>query len=133
MDFTNEMVFGFPGPNLCLLGNEADFRKLAELSVELTNHLQRTTVELQEQHFVENVGEERKVIFTSKAGGDLLAILNKNGDLQFELDSRVWERLFRYFVLMSWYKRTYYLNAHENCFDDFSLKQDVNFICSSAF
>jgi hypothetical protein len=25
VDFTNEVVFSFEGPNLCLLGNEDDF------------------------------------------------------------------------------------------------------------
>lgn len=133
IDFTNEMVFSFPGPTLCLLGNEQDFQRLAQAIVILTNRLQETSFELHALDFMENEGEDKRIIFSSKADARQLAILNENEDLIFELSHNVWERLFKFFVLMSWNKSTYYLNAEENHLDDLRLKQDVNFVCSSSF
>ena len=133
IDFTNEMIFSFPGPNICFLGNEIDFRKLAESILELTDNDKPGSLELLSLGFVESAGEKRKIIFSSKVEAKQLAVFNESGDVIFELDPKVWERLFRYFVLMSWYKRTYYLNAYEDCLYDLGLVQDVNFICSSGF
>lgn len=131
--FTNEMVFSFEGPNLCLLGNEKDFRELAESILELTDISKSDSIELSSLKFIEYDGERKSIFFISKEGANSLGILTKDDKLIFELDPRYWERLFRYFVLMSWYKRTYYLNADENCLDDLLLEQECNFICSSGF
>jgi len=133
IDFTNEMVFSFEGPNLCLLGNENDFRKLAESILDLTDATRSCSIDLLKLDFVEVEGIKKNILFSSNKGAKLLGKLNSNGELIFELDTRYWERLFKYFILMSWYKRTYYLNADENCLDDLDLEQECNFICSSGF
>jgi hypothetical protein len=131
--FTDEMVFSFDRPNLCLVGNENDFRKLAEAILDLTDVSKPYSIELSSLDFMEYDGEEKRILFLSKSGSKKLGILNEVGELIFELDPRYWERLFKYFVLMSWYKRTYYLNEYENCLDDLLLEQECNFICSSGF
>ncbi len=133
VDFTNEMVFGFPGPTLCLLGNEHDFQRFAQAVVILTNRLQETSFKLLDLNFIENVGEHKSIILSSKADGNHLAVLNKNEELIFELSPTIWERLLKFFVLMSWNKSTYYLNVNENHLDGLELRQDVNFVCSSSF
>lgn len=133
IDFTNEMVFSFEGPNLCLLGNELDFKKFAESIVDLTNTLKEIDIEILKLDFVNINGEEKDIIFSSKKDGNKLGVFNDRSQLVFELDWRYWERLFKYFVLMSWDKKTYYLNSNENCLDDFELEQKCNFICSSEF
>src|SRR5688572_14981876 len=131
--FTNETVFSFGGPNLCFLGNELDFRSLAESIVDLTDGSKSRLIELINLNFIEIEGEQKRIIFSSKLNANKLGTYDNNGALLFELDPRYWERLFKYFVLMSWYKRTYYLNIDENCLDDLDLIQEYNFICSSAF
>jgi hypothetical protein len=133
VEFTHEMVFGFGGPNLCLLGNEIDFKKLAESILVLTDSSRSHSIELMDLDFVKNEAEEKRIIFSSKEGAQQLGTFNNNGELIFELDSKYWERLFKYFVLMSWHKRTYYLNFDEDCLNDLELDQDCNFICSSEF
>jgi hypothetical protein len=131
--FTHEMIFSFEGPNLCLLGNESDFRKLAESIVEFTDVSQSCTVDLLSLDFIQYEGEEKSIFFSSKKEANKLGFFASESELVFELDPKYWERLFRYFVLMSWYKRTYYLNAIEDCLFDLNLEQDCNFICSSGF
>lgn len=126
------MIFGFNGPNLCLLGNENDFKQLAQLVAELTDNSRSISIELSTLEFMEYDGEEKPVLFISKKGANHLGIL-RDDKLIFELDPRNWERLFKYFVLMSWNKCTYYLNEYENCLDDLLLEQECNFICSSGF
>lgn len=133
VDFTHEMIFSFEGPNLCLLGNENDFRKLAESLVDLTDVSQTCTVDLLSLDFIQNEGEEKNIFFSSKKGANKLGFFSGESELVFELDPKYWERLFKYFVLMSWYKRTYYLNTNEDCLIDLNLEQDCNFICSSEF
>ena len=132
IDFTNEIVFSFNGPNLCMLGNENDFLQLAKVVSELTG-ANGVNIELKKQHFVKYTGDNKEVIFTSKTGSNLLGTFDNNGRLLFELDPRYWERLFKYFVLMSWNKSTYYLNEYESCLNDLKLIQECNFICSSEF
>ena len=133
VDFTNDRVFGFDGPNLCLLGNESDFRKLAESLLELMDGNKPGRIDIAKLDFAKIEGEEKRILFLSKNGANSLGIINSAGDLIFELDSRVWERLFPYFVLMSWDKKTYYLNEYENGLNDLGLEQECNFICSSEF
>lgn len=132
VDFTNNMVFGFNGPNLCLLGNEEDFMKLSKSIVDLTG---KTGVNmcLLNLDFIEKVGVDKEIIFASKVDAKLLGVLEDENKVLFELDPRYWDRLFKYFVLMSWDKRTYYLNEYEDCLKDLGLKQECNFICSSEF
>ncbi len=132
VDFTNETVFSFNGPNLCLLGNEEDFLHLSKSISDLTG-ANGITVDLLKLNFVTKVGEDKRIIFASKSGSKSLGIFDSNKDLVFELDYRYWERIFKYFVFMSWRKSTYYLNEYENCLSDLELKQDCNFICSSEF
>jgi hypothetical protein len=133
VEFTHEMIFSFGGPNICLLGNEIDFRNLAESILVLTDSSKPYLFELTNLDFIKNQGEEKQIIFSSKRNAQQFGTFNNNGDLIFALDSKYWERLFKYFVMMSWYKRTYYLNADEDCLSDLELEQDCNFICSSEF
>ena len=133
VDYTEEMVFSFDGPNLCLLGNEEDFKRLALSLLDLTIPNERHTLLLKDLDFLENVGKESQIIFSSKPDSNLLGKLDINGNLFFELDPRYWERIFKYFALMSWEKRTYYLNQNEDCLIDLQLLQECNLICSSKF
>jgi hypothetical protein len=133
INFTNEIVFGFDGPNLCLLGNEDDFSKLAKSISDLTALGITKTIDLLSLDFVVNDGENKQIVFVSKSGSKLLGVFDEDNKLVFELDPRYWERLFKYFVFMSWKKSTYYLNEYENCLSDLELKQECNFICSSEF
>jgi hypothetical protein len=132
IDFTNDTIFGFDGPNLCLLGNEGDFKNLAESILPLTVPDQQTSMELASFQFMTNVGDEKSIIFSSKNSASYLGIF-RNEVLIFELDSRYWERLFKFFVLMSWKKSTYYLNSFEDCLRDLPLDQECHLICSSEF
>jgi len=131
-DFTNDMVFGFNGPNLCLLGNEEDFLKLSKSIIDLTGEI-GISINLLSLDFIEKAGENKNIFFSSKANANLLGVFDNKNNLVFELDPKYWDRLFKYFVLMSWDKRTYYLNEYENCLNDLGLKQECNFICSSEF
>jgi hypothetical protein len=133
VDFTNETVFSFGGPNLCLLGNEVDFRKLAESILDLTDSTRSFSMDLMSLDFVKNTGEAKRIVFSSKKNAVQFGTFNNNNELIFELDPKYWERLFKFFVLMSWYKRTYYLNVDEDLLSDLELDQDCNFICSSGF
>lgn len=130
--FTNKMVFGFNGPNLCLLGNENDFLNLAKTISPLTGE-NGLNIKLNSLNFVRIDGEPKDIIFSSKEKSNLLGVFDDGGRLIFELDYRYWERIFKYFILMSWKKSTYYLNEYENYLNDLELIQDCNFICSSEF
>lgn len=132
VEFTNELVFSFDGPNLCLLGNEEDFLQLAKAISDLTG-ASGISVQLLQFSFAVRTGEDKEIIFSSKNDAKLLGVFDKDEKLVFELDPKYWERLFKYFVLMSWQKSTYYLNAYENCLSDLGLEQECNFICSSQF
>jgi len=134
LELTNERVFSFDGPNLCLLGNPQDFRLLAEAILQLTGSVEGSkTVELTELPFIKVTGDKRSVLFSCKKDSRCLGSVNQAGDAIFELDGRVWERLFILFTLMSWNKCTYYLNAYESYLSDLNLAQECNFICSSEF
>ena len=132
VDFTNEVIFSFEGPNLCLLGNEDDFLQLSK-SISILTGASGITIDLLKLNFITKVGDDKNIIFASKSGSKLLGVFDNRENLLFELDPRYWERLFKYFILMSWSKKTYYLNAYENCLCDLELKQNCNFICSSEF
>jgi hypothetical protein len=132
LDYTNETVFSFDGPNLCLLGNEADFLQLAKSIVDLTGK-NGVSIDLLDMDFIESAGEQIKVIFSSKKGSKNFGVWDNDETLLFELDYHLWDRLFKYFILMSWKKTTYYLNANESYLSDLELSQDCNFICSSEF
>ena len=84
-------------------------------------------------NFVRNEGEEIEIYFSSRSEANLLGTFDNNNRLLFELDPRYWERMFKYFILMSWDKKTYYLNNYEDCLSDLDLEQECNFICSSEF
>lgn len=130
IDYTDENVFGFNGPNLCFLGNEDDFRKLALAISDLTT-IESKVIFLSSEDFIYEE-DSKRVIFISKKNSNQFAKVIGEGIL-FELDMKIWERIFKYFVFLSWGKKTYYLNAGEDCFKDLSLDQDCNFICSSEF
>jgi len=132
VNFINDIIFGFGGPNLCLLGNEDDFKTLAQLVLDLTDPGKPRSIELIKLLPFENEGIYKEIIFCSNPGAANLGAL-KDGKLIFELDSRYWERLFKFFVLMSWNKATYYLNADDSSLEDLKLVQECNFICSSQF
>ena len=132
VDFTNEVVFSFEGPNLCLLGNENDFLQLAKSVSDLTG-ANGIDIELLKLDFVTKTGDDKEIFFKSKSGSKLLGVFDKDNRLVFELDPRYWERIFKYFILMSWKKSTYYLNEYESCLSDLELEQECNFICSSEF
>jgi hypothetical protein len=131
--FTTKRVFSFDGPNLCLLGDEEDFLKLAKSISELTALGVTKSIDVLSLDFTIKDGQDKEIIFASKSGSKLLGVFDSGGKLVFELDPRYWERLFKYFVLMSWQKSTYYLNEYENCLNDLQLEQECNFICSSEF
>ena len=133
IDFTQERVFGFNPPNLCFLGQEEDFLNLAKAISDLTAFGLSTKIDLSKLDFITNVGEKVNIQLVSKESSNLLAVFKDENSILFELDSRAWERLFKYFVFLSWKKTTYYLNVNENCLSDLYLKQDCNFICSSEF
>lgn len=132
VDLTDETVFSFEGPNLCLLGQEDDFLKLSKSVIDLTGS-NGITIDLLNLDFATKVGQDGQILFASKSGSKSLGIFVDSDILLFELDQRYWERLFKYFILMSWKKTTYYLNEYENCLSDLGLKQECNFICSSEF
>jgi hypothetical protein len=133
INFTTTRVFGFDGPNLCLLGNEEDFLKLAKGIRDLTALGLTKSIDILDFDFITKDGEDKDILFLSKDGSKSLGVFDNVGKLLFELDPRYWERIFKYFVFMSWAKSTYYLNAYENCLDDLELEQECNFICSSEF
>lgn len=132
VDFTQEMVFGFSGPNLSLLGNEGDFKKMAQVIIDLTVP-NPNSIEITSLDFVQNTGDIIKVLFRSQPNGEKFGIFSESHVLVFELDDRYWERIFKFFVLMSWDKKTYYLNSFEDCLRDLPLDQECHLICSSEF
>lgn len=132
IDFTNEIVFSFNGPNLCFLGEESDFLKLAKAISELSGS-NDLSIDILKLDFVSNIGDKIQILFSSKKDARLFGVFDKENNLVFELDHRFWDRIFKYFILMSWGKSTYYLNSNENCLFDLNLVQDCNFICSSEF
>src|ERR1700733_5732673 len=101
-DLTNEMVFSFNGPNLSMLGNMSDFRMLSESILELTDPFKEFIVELNKLKFILSEGLSIPIKFSSKKGAKNYAVFDNKSSLIFELDSRYWERIFKYFVLMSW-------------------------------
>jgi hypothetical protein len=134
VDFTYEMVFSFEGPNLCLLGNEEDFKMLGKAILDLTVPNKSSNIEITNLNFAEMTGDRVKIIFASKQGADIFGKIVEDGKLLlFELDNRYWERILNLFALMSWDKRTYYLNSFEDCLKDLALDQEVHLICSSEF
>jgi hypothetical protein len=104
MDLTFEMLFGFDGPNLCLLGNEDDFQKLAKAISDFTALTTIEPLNIRTLGFVENVGLDKKIIFSAEKGQRLLGVFDHNKNILFKLDPKVWERIFKYFVFMSWRK-----------------------------
>ncbi|TDW97635.1 hypothetical protein EDB95_5487 [Dinghuibacter silviterrae] len=133
VDLTYESVFGFDGPNLCLLGNEGDYAKLAKSISEFTAVTTCPSINIRSLDFVENEGLDKAIIFSSELGANTLGVFDNDQNLIFKLDPRIWERIFKYFVFMSWKKSTYYLNCYENALSDLDLIQECNFICSSEF
>lgn len=134
IDFTYEMVFSFEGPNLCLLGNEEDFKKLGKAIVDLTVPDTSNSIDITDLDFAEITGAKVKIIFASKQSADTFGKIVDDGRLLlFELDNRYWERILNLFAFMSWDKRTYYLNSFEDCLKDLPLDQEVHLICSSEF
>src|SRR5687768_2645150 len=123
IEFTYEVIFGFEGPNLCLLGNKKDFQKLGEVIANLTIPNDSKLIEITILDFVEVTGDDRiKVLFSSKPGAENFGNINEEKDvLLFELDDRYWERIFKFFAFMSWDERTYYLNSFEDCLQDLPL------------
>ena len=65
--------------------NEEDFKKLADSLLDLTISDIVINIQLSSLNFMVNVGEERKVIFSSKNGSDSLGVF-KDNDLIFELN-----------------------------------------------
>jgi hypothetical protein len=131
IDFTYETIFGFEGPNLSLLGNENDFLLFAKAIVDLTG-IEGREIEINALQFVKSENLNNRIFFKRITGSNKLGYIDNNGNLRFELDKVYWDRIFRYLILMSWEQSTYYLNA-EDCFNDFQLEQECNFICSSEY
>src|SRR5687768_10714896 len=116
IDLTDEIVFSFLGPNLCILGNEEDFKKLASTILDLTIPNSNNSIELSKLNFIALEGKRANIVFSSKLGSKVLGKFDQKYEtLTFELDPRYWERIFKYFILMTWGKKTYYLNANEDC------------------
>lgn len=132
IDFTNEMVFSFEGPNLCMLGTPENFKTLAKIILELTDTRTNKEIDITKLDFVEVSGNS-KVIFSSKKGAHSWGMLSTNNSILCELDPRIWERIFQFSALLSWDKLTYYLNKNESGLNDFDLTQDCNIIWSSEF
>lgn len=132
IDFTYDEIFGFKGPNLCLLGNETDFENLTKGVLNLTNYLSNEKLDLKTLQDVVFNGNQIDVLFFANNQANCLGRI-ENNKVIFELDSRYWERLFIYFTMLSWEKGTYYLNSYEECLLDLNLNQEFNFICSSEF
>lgn len=134
IDFTNEVVFSFEGPNLCLIGSEEDFKMLGKAIADLTSPDSPRSIDITSLDFGEVVGEKVKVIFASQPGADSFGkILDSGKIILFELDPRYWERVLNFFALMSWDKKTYYMNSFEDGLRDLPLDQEVHLICSSEF
>lgn len=131
IEFTNETIFSFEGPNLCFLGNIEDFKQLGLAIIELTSTNETFEIIISELPFVKLKGD-KQVVFRAKLKAEGLGIF-EDGDIVFDLDTKYWERLFRFFALMSWDTRTYYLNADDSSMLDLDLEQQVNFICSSEY
>ena len=132
INFTNQMIFSFAPPNISLLGTETDFDLLAKLIIDLTN-FEGKEMEITSLDFVQNINENVKVIFRNEKNANQLACFDNLGNLRFTLDESYWDRLFRFFILLSWKKSTFYLNQNEEALSDLSLHQECNFICSSEF
>lgn len=132
IELSHDVRFSFDGPNLCFLGTPEDFKLLAMAMVDLTDHTADRQVIISDLHFVRFEGAKTNVIFNSKKGDDRLAFFD-GGDVVFSLDPKYWDRLFRFFVLMSWDMRTHYLNCNERELIDLDLDQEINFICASEY
>jgi len=128
----DEVIFGFDPPTVCLLGNEQDFLQLAKETIEFTSS-SKEYLNLRDLKFSSFEDSSLVVEFSSKKDANHYGELVGRNHVKFELDPRYWERLFKYFILMSWGKKTYYLNDYENCLSDFELDQTCNFVCSSEF
>lgn len=133
VDYTDEMVFGFEPPNLCLLGNPDNFQRLGKIILELTDIHTDKEIDLTEQDFIEITGKGCKVFFSSKKMANSWGVLKSDNIILFELDYRIWERIFQFSALLSWGKLTYYLNKNEAGLNDLDLNQDCNIIWSSEF
>jgi hypothetical protein len=59
VDFTKETVFSFDGPNLCLLGNKADFLNLAKSISDLTAIGMEASISLADFNFMRNEGGKK--------------------------------------------------------------------------
>ena len=132
IELTNDTAFGFAGPNLRFLGSTDDFRMLATAILDLTDYTKAKSVVISNLPFVSFKTENSSVIFRSTKDVDKLAFFEGN-DIVFVLDPKYWDRLFRFFVLMSWEMRTHYLNYDESELSDLGLSQEINFICSSEY
>ena len=131
IEFSNETVFSFEGPNLCFLGNTNDFKHFGLAIADLTSVNEASEIIVSDLPFVRVNGGER-VIFKSKSQAKQAGFI-ENNSIVFELDPKYWDRLFRFFALMSWDMRTYYLNADDSSLLDLNLEQEINFICSSNY
>lgn len=132
IQLSREAQFSFDGPNLCFLGTPEDFKLLAMATIDLTDHTADRYIIISDLPFVRFEGAKTNVIFNSKKGENRMAFFD-GGDVVFSLDAKYWDRLFRFFVLMSWEMRTHYLNFNERELDDLHLSQEINFICASEY
>lgn len=132
VDLTYEEVFGFHGPSLCLLGNESDFKSLAQGILSLTDPMSANVLNLKTLPDFKFNDNRIDIHFVAKTKSKCLGKITKEGAV-IELDPRYWERLFLYFTMMSWDQQTHYLNSYESCLNDLDLDQEINFICSSEF
>jgi|SRR5579863_8903606 len=133
IDFTEKRVFGFEGPNLCLLGQPVDFKLLARIILGLTDVVAGKEISITESDFTQISGNECRVLFASKNHATRFAVIENGNDIIFELDPRIWERVFIFCTLLTWDKTTYYLNKNEVGLRDLNLTQDCNNIWASEF
>ena len=131
IEFTEETIFSFEGPNLCFLGNMENFKHLGLAIVDLTSINESFEIIVSELPFVKTKGN-KQIIFKSKLQTKRMGMV-ENESVVFELDPKYWNRLFRFFALLSWDMRTYYLNNDDSSLLDLDLEQEVNFICSSEY
>lgn len=132
IDFTDKSIFGFDPPNLCLLGSKEDFYHLSKLIIQVTG-IENYEIDITKLPFVESKDGTARVLFRNIKEARSLGKIDADGDILFEMDEKFWDRLFRFFVLMSWDKSTYYLNSYEDILVDLNLIQDLNIICSSEY
>jgi hypothetical protein len=96
IEFNQETVFNFEGPNLCFLGNTEDFKHLGLAIADLTSLNEASEIVISDLPFIRVNGGER-VIFKSKSQAKQAGFI-ENDSIVFELGPKYWDRLFRFLL-----------------------------------